>query len=144
MDYMRFSRNLVLTVLALAAACSATAARAQNKAPTFVANENGVYRVDAMGQRSLIIKPKSDEVFADTTFTISPNHAWALIDHVPRNPGAGRVEEVRMLISLRNGTRIEQEAFQRKYGEWLDELADWVSDAPSTIEMGSGKKIQLR
>jgi hypothetical protein len=141
---MRLSRNFVRLALAVTILCGAAAVFAQDKAPTFIAKETGIYRVDAKGQRSLILKPKSDEVFATTTFTISPNHAWALIDHLPRNSGTGRVEEVRVLVSLQDGTRIEQEAFNRKYGEWLGELADWAPDAPATIELENGKKIRLR
>jgi hypothetical protein len=143
-DYMRLSRDILRLTLAVTITCGATAVHAQDRAPTFVAKETGIYRVDAKGQRSLILKPKSDEVFAATTFTVSPNHAWALIDHLPLNPGAGRVEEVRVLISLKDGTRIEQDAFKRKYGEWLGELADWAPDAPATIELENGKKIRLR
>ena len=143
-DYMRVSHDFLRLTLALTITCGASVVHAQDNTPTYIAKETGVYRVDTKGQRSLILKPKSDEVFAATTFTISPNHAWALIDHLPRNPGAGRVEEVRVLISLQGGTRIEQDAFKRKYGEWLDELADWAPDAPATIELENGKKIRLR
>lgn len=141
---MGFLRDLLRLTLVVATTCGAAAVYAQEKAVSFVAKETGIYRVDSKGQRSLISKAKSDEVFADTTFSISPNSVWALIDHLPRDPGAGRVEEVRVLISLRDGTRIEQDEFKRKYGEWLGELADWVPDAPSTIELGNGKKIRLR
>jgi hypothetical protein len=141
---MSFLRDFLRLTLAVATTCGAFAVYAQDKAPTFIAKETGIYRADTKGQRSLISKAKSDEVFADTTFSISPDHAWALIDRLPRNPGAGRVEEVRVLISLRDGTRIEQDAFKKKYGEWLGELADWSPDAPSTIELENGKKIRLR
>lgn len=99
---------------------------------------------DRWTKSSLIAKPKSDEIFVDMSLQIAPNNEWALIDHLPRNPGVGRVEEVRVLISLRNGARTEPEVFMKRYGEWLGELASWSSDAPSTIEMENGKKIQLR
>jgi hypothetical protein len=120
------------------------AAHAQEKTTKVVANQKGIYAVDARGQRTLIAKPKSDELFAATTLSVSPDRAWALIDHVPRNAGPGRIEEVRVLISLRNGTRIEPEGFKKRYGEWLGELADWAADAPSTIELESGQRIPLR
>jgi hypothetical protein len=91
-DYMRLSRDFVRPTLAVAITCGAAALHAQDKAPTFVAKETGIYRVDAKGQRSLVLKPKSDEVFATTTFTISPNHAWALIDYLTRNPAPGELK----------------------------------------------------
>ena len=141
---MHLSRDFLRLTLAVTITCGTAAVLAQDKTPTFIAKETGIYRVDAKGQRSLILKPKSDEIFADTTFRISPNHAWALIDHLPRNAGTGRVEEVRVLISLQDGTRIEQDAFKRKYGEWLGELADWALDAPATIVLEDGKEIRLR
>ena len=141
---MRLSHYFLRLTLAVTITCGTAAVHAQDKAPTFIAKETGIYRVDAKGQRTLILKAKSSEVFAATSLTISPNHAWALIDYLPRNPGAGRVEEVRVLISLKGGTRIEQDAFKRKYGEWMDELADWAPDAPATIELDNGKKIRLR
>lgn len=110
----------------------------------FIANESGIYRLDAEGRESLIVRPHDGEMFVDASLAISPNQAWALIDHIPREAGAGRVEQVRVLVSLRNGTRLEQEAFRKQYGAWLDELADWADNAPSTIELESGKQNQLR
>jgi hypothetical protein len=141
---MRHSRFFLPFVLVIVLLSGTPAIHAQDKPPQFTAKETGIYRVDTKGQRSLIVKPKSDEVFIDSTLSISPNQAWALIDHVPRNPGPGRVEEVRVLISLRNGTRMDPEVFKKKYGEWLGEGADWDPDAPSTIEMENGKRILLR
>lgn len=141
---MNASPRLLTGALFLTVLSSAALADTQNQQAGFTAGENGIYRVDAKGQRSLIVKPKSDELFVDTSLSISPNQSWALINHVPGHPGAGRIEEARVLISLRNGTRIEPDAFKKKYGEWLGELADWADNAPSTIELESGKKIPLR
>jgi hypothetical protein len=141
---MRHTRSFLPFALVIITLTGTPALHAQEKTPEFTAKDTGIFRVNAKGQRFLIAKPKSDEVFVDASLAISPNQAWALIDHIPRNAGQGRVEEVRVLISLRNGTRMDPDLFKKKYGAWLSELADWDPEAPSTIEMQNGKKIPLR
>ncbi len=80
----------------------------------------------------------------DSTLSVSPNQSWALVDIVPSNPGGGRVQEIRILVSLSTGARLDQERFQTKYGAWLDEAAEWAGDKPATIILGNGKTVQVK
>jgi hypothetical protein len=132
--------HLAFAIIALTAT---PVLHAQQGRAKFVADENGVYRVDAKGKRHLIVKHQRNEIFMDNMFSVSPNREWALIDYVEDHPGPGRTEEVRILISLKKSMRINAERLKKRYGEWLDEVAEWDLHAPSTINLGSGAKIVL-
>ena len=119
------------------------AASAAGTPAEFVADTNGIYHVGPNGQRSAVANPKHGELFAESTFQVSPNRAWALTDHVPAKAGPGRIEEVKVLISLRTRQRTDPESFKQRYGVWLGELAEWDPKAPSTIVLEDGTKVQL-
>ena len=112
--------------------------------PGYAVDETGIYKVDAAGKRERIYRSNKGESLMDSTFSVSPNKNWALVDFVPSNPGKGRVEEIRVLVSLSNGARLDQQKFQTKYGAWLDESAEWADDKPATIVLGSGKNVQVK
>lgn len=122
-----------------------TASWALAGSPSYVVDEMGIYKVDAAGKRERIYRSNKSESLMDSTFSVSPNKNWALVDFVPSNPGkGGRVEEIRILVSLANGARLDQEKFQSKYGAWLDESAEWADDKPATIVLGRGKNVQVK
>jgi hypothetical protein len=131
-----------VVLLALSLACSAVVAAAG--AAEFVADSKGIYRVDARGQPTIVVRAKSSEVFVDATFKISPNESWAMIDYVPSRPGQGRIAEVKVLISLRTNERLDPEQFQSKYGVWLGELSEWDPKAPATVVTDDGKRVSLQ
>ena len=112
--------------------------------PSYAVDKAGIYKIDAAGKRERIYLSNKGESLMGSTFSVSPNKNWALVDFVPSNPGKGRVEEIRILVSLSNGARLDQEKFQSKYGAWLDELAEWADDKPATIVLGSGKNVQVK
>jgi hypothetical protein len=116
---------------------------AEDTFPKYAADFDGIYRVDGSGHRKRILQPKKGEMFIDSTLAISPNGDWALIDYVPSNPGKGRVEEVKILVSLNNGLRVSPDSFSAKYGVWLGELSDWERGSPATIVTEEGKHVHL-
>jgi len=130
----------VLTVLMLV---STTRAGARQVSSTVIADSKGVYHIDANNRRHLLIHARSNEVFADSTMSVSPDQKWVLIDYLPAHPGHGRVEEVRILVSTKTGSRIEGEAFNKKFNVWLDELSEWSRNEPATIVLADGKHIHL-
>jgi hypothetical protein len=109
----------------------------------FEADSNGIYRVDAGGKHR-VYRANKEYSLSNDTLGVSPDKNWALIDYLPAHAGPGRVAEVRILVSLKQGKETTPEAFQTKYGVWLDEEAQWDDEKPATIVLGNGMRVSLK
>lgn len=123
---------------------SPTVSVADAPARKYAATDEGIFRVDASGKRSRVAVPPKGQIFVDSIFSVSPNGNWALIDCLPRRAGPGRVSEIKTLVSLQNGSVLDPEQFKRRYGVWLDALAEWKASEPATIVMDDGASIAIR
>lgn len=140
--FHNFVRISVLCLSSLLLLCES--ANAEDRNSQFKANSNSIFKVGSDGRRVQLFRATKGQSLADSTLSISPNNKWALIDFVPSNPGPGRVQEIRMLVSLETGKALHSEAFNSKYQAWLGELAEWVRDKPSTIVLDDEKTIIIR
>jgi len=107
------------------------------------AKSDGIYQVEGNGKRNLVLRPMKGTIFAESTLSVSSDGKWALIDYLPANPGRGRVEEIRLLVSLKTGSYVLPDSFKKRYGAWLDELAEWDKELPATILLGNGKHVAI-
>jgi hypothetical protein len=117
---------------------------ADTAAAKYTATDDGIFKIDASGKRFRIAVPPKGKIFTDSIFSVSPNGDWALIDLLPRRAGPGRIEEIKVLVSLRTGSVVDPDGFHKQYGVWLFELAEWKANEPATVVMDDGRSIRIK